>query len=155
MDSRDIASTLGPCVICSSPRSDIAKQFRKTAKTLFMPVWDWHEIQTLHQLVYPDIITKDCLAARFYLLGGVPRYLLEKIDVKAANILKSAVEQTEPSHLQRLHQSEGSGAHEEVSHRLIQHDSMSEISLKYASLYVSALVVQKHSSNLRDQVIQG
>ncbi|KAI3657478.1 hypothetical protein MP638_002741 [Amoeboaphelidium occidentale] len=40
MDSRDIESTLGPCVICSSPRDDIAKQFRKTAKALYMPVWE-------------------------------------------------------------------------------------------------------------------
>jgi hypothetical protein len=154
MDSRGIKSTLGPCIICSSPRADIAEQFRKTAKELFMPVWEWHEIQWLHSELYSDIITKDRLASRFYLLGGVPRYLFQHTDKNAATILKHAIDGSQPSHFQRLYESQGSAAQEGVSHRLIHQDSISEISLKYSSPYVATLVAEKYQAIRRDMVIQ-
>ncbi|KAI3654554.1 hypothetical protein MP228_000608 [Amoeboaphelidium protococcarum] len=154
MDSRDIQSTLGPCIICSSPRADIAKQFRKTAKLLYMPVWDWNEIQQLHVIIYSDLISKDYLATRFFFIGGVPRYLFERTDENGAEFVKFAINQSEPSHLMRLYQSQGSFAPEKVSHRLIHQDGITEYSLKYASPFVTTLVAEKFQTIRPDMVIQ-
>eukprot|EP00835_Amoeboradix_gromovi_P004494 NODE_353_length_10269_cov_0.284759.p2 type:complete len:583 gc:universal NODE_353_length_10269_cov_0.284759:4833-6581(+) len=160
MDSRDIHNTLGPCIICSSPRSDIAQQFRKSALKLFMPVWEWHEIQSLHQEIYSDIITVRQLYTRFHLIGGVPRYLFENLEDMAAAILHNALTKSDTSHLQRLFESKGE-AGEEVSHRLIHLNSSNDTkpswgqySLSYSSDFVSIMVANKYQKVRRDMVIQ-
>jgi GTPase SAR1 family protein len=161
MDSRDIKSTFGPCIICSSPRSDIAGQFRKTAKTLYMPVWEWYEIQCLYSAVYHDVIPIDRLAARFYFLGGIPRYLFDHLDKTAAEILRTAINGANSLHLKSLYESKGNFAPEEISHRLVHQYSSSDteppfgqLCLQYASDYVSTLVAEKYQTDRHDAVIQ-
>ena len=160
MDSRNFWNTLGPCIIYSSPRSDIAKQFRKTACKLYMPVWEWKEIQKLQDAVYSDLISKTHLAARFLLLGGVPRYLFEDLDIPAAKLLIFAVNESDPSHLKRLFESKGENG-EEISHRLVHQDSSEytappfrEVTLRYASCFAVTLIAQKYKMNRRDSVVQ-
>eukprot|EP00834_Sanchytrium_tribonematis_P004569 NODE_233_length_12044_cov_0.738803.p1 type:complete len:583 gc:universal NODE_233_length_12044_cov_0.738803:5804-7552(+) len=160
LDSRDLYNTLGPCIICSSPRSDIASQFRKTALKLFMPVWEWHEIQSLHQEVYFDKFTVRQLYARFHLIGGVPRYLFENLQEMAATILHDALKASDNSHLQRLFEFKGKNG-EEPSHRLIHLNSSidtappwGQYSLSYASDFVSTMVASKYQKLRNDMVVQ-
>ena len=160
MDSKHVKNTLGPCLICSSPRSDIAYQYRKTAFTLYMPVWEWQEIEKLHDAVYSDILSRDRLAARFHLLGGVPRYLFDHLNDLAVGILHNAVNNCDLSHLKRLYESNGAYG-EEISHRLVHLTSSEWIdppfakhTLYYASDYVTTLIAEKYSQFRRDSVVQ-
>ena len=146
MDSREIKTAFGPCIICSSPRSDIAKQYRKTAYTLYMPVWEWDEIQHLHNAVYSNKISKMYLKARYFIAGGIPRYLFENLQSPAAKLIYDAIKNTETSHLKRLYESKGVNG-EEISHKLIHQLSSNECDypftspgFRYASDYVTSLI---------------
>ena len=159
MDSRDIYNTLGPCIICSSPRSDIARQFCKTALTLYMPIWEWNEVQELHSQVYNSLISKERLSARFFTLGGIPRYLFDNLQLPAAKILDEAINNCDISHLKRLFESKGTTG-DEISHRLVHLHSFEsnqppfgEKQLQYASDYATTLIARNYQKDRHDAVV--
>lgn len=77
LDSLNFGIVNGPCVLGSSPRKEFADEIQKRSELLYMPTWSWDEIVCMHQLIYRPLMSLDVVAARFFVLGGVPRLLLK------------------------------------------------------------------------------
>ena len=166
MDSRDFPATTGTIIVCSSPRAGIAGQYRKTAKKLFMPVWRWEEIQDLYSGVYTDLISENHLAARFFLLGGIPRYLFDHLDSSVSDILRDAISATQEANLKKLVESKAEISKSknttgEVSHRLLHLNGSNEDDPpfgkpreQYASSYVATMILERYKIYRRQLVIQ-
>jgi DNA polymerase III delta prime subunit len=169
MDSRNFQSTRSTIIICSSPRADIAHQYRKTAKTLYMPVWEWDEIQDLYWDIYSDILEINRLAVRFLLLGGIPRYLFDNLNLLAVEILRDAIAKTGNENLQRLAEYTAEGTTKiktgndlgEISHRLLHLDGSQSDSPpfgkgreKYASSYVVTMIIERYKNDRRKSIVQ-
>eukprot|EP00834_Sanchytrium_tribonematis_P001305 NODE_31_length_37178_cov_0.413576.p4 type:complete len:660 gc:universal NODE_31_length_37178_cov_0.413576:11630-13609(+) len=151
------ASVLGTCLISSSPRSGIAKQFRKIATKLYMPIWSWEEIQKLYDLRYSTFFTRDIISCRYLLLGGVPRLIFNfEENNSSIQVLNDAVSNVGSKKLKNFHESVVS---DEVLHKVIQvhcpeyTDSLfGNFELKYASDFVTTLVLQKFKKDYFDRV---
>lgn len=163
MDSLDFPSTMGTIIICSSPRGDIASQYRKTAKILYMPVWRWDETRDLHHHVYSDLISAKHLAARYFLLGGVPRFLFDNLDSLGSAILREALNATQEVNLKQLVESkaENSKAQNSIG-EISQHLNGSNEDEppfgkrreQYATSYVTTIILERYKKYRHDLVIQ-
>jgi len=73
-----------------SLRRDRINDFKKpdlAPKTFFMPVWSIEEMKTLSEQVYGSVSDwRD----RFEILGGIPRFVFEKIERSPNSIVESA-----------------------------------------------------------------
>ena len=161
MDSCNIASTAGPCLICSSPRDSIDGQFRKTAARFFMPVWSWDEIFNCHATIYSPLVTEKLLKARFFVLGGVPRYLFDDLNTLAVKLIETAFSNTTWEVLNKVAGSNGSSDNHEISHRLGHRINISGLNGEYsdyeprfASNFVAVMAVQNYSRARRESIIQ-
>jgi len=82
----------------------------------FMDVWTLQEIQSCRALMYSHLLAED-VELRFDKWGGIPRYVLEKVDSRSQDLLEEAIGACSV-HL--IQQSLGaSSAHAEVSDRIL------------------------------------
>ena len=116
-DSIDPHRTL-PCrmVMCTSPREEVGKQFKKLARQIIMPIWTFAELLECRSLNYHDV-SPSVVLARYYIIGGIPRYVLQYRDISGAEFLNEAFSGIETEHLTRLIESNDSSTH--LSHRII------------------------------------
>jgi Cdc6-like AAA superfamily ATPase len=164
MDSMEVSTTRGPCLVSSSPRDNIAHQFRKNAATFYMPPWNWDEIYQCYELIYstikPDLGLAQ-LAARFYVLGGVPRLLFDNTRTKACTLIDDALNNTNWNELKQVAQSDGAKTGDSVSHRLVhrfnQNTDEGEYSgcdIRFASQYVTFKLLQHYANGRREMLVQ-
>jgi hypothetical protein len=90
-DSVEASPFNGMTIICSSPREEVSKQFKKRAFELTMPVWTYDKILECRNLIYSRKIDVAYLRARYFFLGGVPRLIFTNISKTAVEIIKDAV----------------------------------------------------------------
>jgi hypothetical protein len=121
-----------------------------------MPVWSLDEIHSCHAVIYPHI-NEDILRARYFVLGGVPRYLFDNLDVPAATIVNTALANTRWDVLKRVASSFTPNACLEASHRLIHLYNADNGAGKYrdykpvfASNFVSAMAYNSYFKERRD-----
>jgi len=92
-DLDKLDSDLSTIVISMSLRRDRINDFKKpdlAPKTFFMPVWSIEEMKTLSEQVYGSVSDwRD----RFEILGGIPRFVFEKIERSPSSIVESAAGQ--------------------------------------------------------------
>ena len=164
MDSMEVSTTYGPCLVCSSPRDNFAHQFRKNAAEFYMPPWNWEEIHECFELIYSALIPNlklPILAARFFVLGGVPRHLFENIRIKACELIDDALKNTNWNELKQVAKSGGAGSGDAVSHRLVQRFNQisdegeySRCDIRFASQYVAIKLLQHYAAGRRDMRVQ-
>ena len=83
-------------VLITSPRRERWKEFAKCvgARRLFFPVFSRHEIEDMRRACFPRLSGAEAEAGvleRFGRWGGIPRYVLAKLDKKSQGLLESAV----------------------------------------------------------------
>eukprot|EP00158_Paraphelidium_tribonemae_P007871 Partr_v1_DN28383_c2_g1_i2_m78400 putative crinkler (CRN) family protein len=158
MDSRSFDSTLGPCLICSSPRDSIDSQFRKTACPFYMPVWSWDEIYNCYHAVYRQVAKESEVRARYFVLGGVPRYMFDQRVELAADLIKNALENTTLEVLSKMSKADVVNDQHEASHRIIHRfDTKGDFrhyESRFASNFVATKVAQRYATERRQSIIQ-
>ena len=163
LDSMEVSTTRGPCLVCSSPRDNVAHQFRKNAAIFYMPPWSWDEICQCYDLVYSKTIDLKMpqLAARFFVLGGVPRLLFDSVRTKACVLIDDALNNTNWNELKQAAQSEGAKTGDSVSHRLVHrfnHNTnegeYSGCDIRFASKYVTFKLLQHYANGRREMIVQ-
>jgi hypothetical protein len=104
---------------------------------------------------------KDRLRARFFILGGIPRYLFVQIDDSAATIIDRAFANTRWDGLTRIAQLNGVTEREEISHRIVHR--VNEINIigqyrdyvpQFASDYVAAMAAKIYSQEKHLSAVQ-
>ena len=82
-------------IVLSSPKRSRWKELHKAddAIRLFFPVYSWIEIQELCAVGFPPSVnnTPACVRARYVRWGGIPRYVLAKLDSDSQRMLDSAL----------------------------------------------------------------
>ncbi|CAG8822855.1 602_t:CDS:2, partial [Dentiscutata erythropus] len=80
-------------IVVSSPNRKRYKEYEKgrSVDTRIMPTWDLEELETLHQNIHLNTnFTK--LRELYALWGGIPRYVVEKVDIESfQNLLEMAL----------------------------------------------------------------
>lgn len=163
MDSIDVPTTRGPCLVSTSPRDDVGHQHRKNAAKFYMPPWSWDEILLCYHLIYSKLLDLRVpqLAARFYVLGGVPRLLFDNITERACRLIDVALRTTSWDQLKQVAQVDGEKAGDSVSHRLVHRfnsgtdiSEYSDCEIRFASQYVTLKVLQYYATGRRDMLLQ-
>ncbi|KAI3656236.1 hypothetical protein MP638_001692 [Amoeboaphelidium occidentale] len=160
-DSIEMPTAFGPCVMCSSPRDNIGNQFKKTAHVMYMPTWSWDEIVAVYNLIYSkkdEIPRLNVVAARFFVLGGVPRLLFDKVRTFACKLIRDAVNQTDQDKLKQVASNEGPKSADDVSHRLVHRiidatvdvNDFTECRIGFPSSYVSFEIMKEYSEQRRE-----
>jgi hypothetical protein len=163
-DSIEMPTAFGPCVMCSSPRDNIGNQFKKTARKLFMPTWSWEEVVAVYEMIYSkkdEIPSLNVVAARFFVLGGVPRLLFDEVDTLAWELIDDAMRNTDEEKLKQVASSEGAKAADSVSHRLVHrvidatvdNDDFKKCRIAFPSSYVSFAIMKKYSKDRKEKAL--
>ena len=161
LDSIDFNTTRGPCLVSTSPIENVGRQHCKNAASFYMPTWNWDEIYNCHQLIYQNLIpdlTVSKLAARFFVLGGVPRLLFDNISESSCEIIDNALDNTTWDQLKQVATLDGAKSADSISHRLIHRTKVngdySKYEVHFASQFVAVKVMQNYAQNRRDKVAQ-
>jgi hypothetical protein len=88
-----------------------------------------------YDLIYSKIrhdIQMPRLAARFYVLGGVPRLLFDDITAEAHSLIDDAVRNTSWDQLKQVAQIDNAKTGDSVSHRLVHRFNRSEEKGEYS-----------------------
>jgi hypothetical protein len=163
-DSIEMPTAFGPRVLCSSPRDNIGNQFKKTARILYMPTWSWEEIDAVYERIYSKLnglLSRNVIAARFFVLGGVPRLLFDNLNTLACKLIDIAIVNTDQENLKQVASSDGAKAADSVSHRLIHRiidasvdqDDFTECRIAFPSSYVSFEIMKQYSKNRRENAL--
>ncbi|GAQ93517.1 hypothetical protein KFL_016040010 [Klebsormidium nitens] len=117
MDVGDLP-TRAQMVLVTSPDPKIYQEPWKSwgYRMRYMDVWSWNELESCREGVFPDR-DPDESKARYDRWGGIPRFVLEKVDSDAQALLEKAISTTP---LKVLVDSVGSqAAPNEASHKLL------------------------------------
>lgn len=158
--------------VVSSPKYDNYKDFGKHMRDkgqlcqMYMPVWSYSEVMALYELkVDKTVISLDYIEEVYKLWGGVPRHVFDcvknpsiDIDKCKRDILQCIRENTEGLVAKVLdHFSDvGSGtgkAHSHIMYHLIPDESYSQITVVFASSYVSEQVFIRLKDRSKNFVI--
>eukprot|EP00878_Enallax_costatus_P008406 GHUV01008787.1.p1 GENE.GHUV01008787.1~~GHUV01008787.1.p1 ORF type:complete len:358 (+),score=92.39 GHUV01008787.1:492-1565(+) len=80
-------------VVLAQPNDKHFRRFLKGSDRLlrFMPCWKHLELEELRQALYSEDLTSEQMAERFRTFGGVPRLVLEKLDVDPSSYFEQHV----------------------------------------------------------------
>ena len=110
-------------IVLSSPKRSRWKELHKKSDAirLFFPVYSWIEIQELCAVGFPPSTenTPAGVHARYVRWGGVPRYVLEKLDPDSQGMLDSAVTSLDLDSLAAFLGKNELETDEGISHRLL------------------------------------
>ncbi|RIB25686.1 hypothetical protein C2G38_2165288 [Gigaspora rosea] len=132
-----------PCnthkIVVSSPNRDRCKQYEKgrLVDTRIMPTWDLEELEVLQQNIYLNT-NFNRLRELYALWGGIPRYVVEKAEMKSSqNLLEMALASVD---FNRIIQSVGNiKSNEDLRHCLI-HITCNEEYLRTGVIFASKWV---------------
>lgn len=143
-------------VLFCSPDKRNYKDFLKIVGTTirYLPVWTWDEIDSCRDLLYgaDPLRSRDAVLEAFDRWGGIPRFVLEKLNDPAAQLtLDAAVAVTD---LQKLQAAVGSiDAAGDLSHKLL-HIIVEKPYIRYhvslGTMYIADKVVQKLANEQKD-----
>lgn len=144
-------------ILSTSPRKDLYNDFKKEEPEPlwnYMPIWTEEEMQNLATNCFPG--RNDTWRQRFEILGGVPRFVFEKIRTDATELVLIACTQCDLNDVIRI-----IGPHSTISdktkvvHTLIHMDSVApfdECSVQYASQTVLEIIVRKKGDEARREM---
>eukprot|EP00243_Klebsormidium_subtile_P007518 TRINITY_DN334_c0_g2_i7.p1 TRINITY_DN334_c0_g2~~TRINITY_DN334_c0_g2_i7.p1 ORF type:complete len:819 (-),score=169.67 TRINITY_DN334_c0_g2_i7:435-2891(-) len=146
--------TRAQMVLVTSPNPDVYHEAWKSVgyRHRYMDVWSWEEVDECREGVFPDL-DPDEVKARYDRWGGIPRYVLEKVDSDAQRLLKKAITSTP---LKALQESVGEqAAPSETSHKLLHLRVGADFEttwMEMASLYVAEKVAYQLWKNEKESL---
>ena len=112
-------------------------------KMIYMPVWSLEELEKCRTAMYPEMAVAD-VRSRFDHWGGIPRFVLAKLDHADQRLLVQAISSaTLPIIIQSVGQA---FAHPEVSHRILHLHVEADFvttTMRWASLWVAEEVAMR------------
>ena len=136
-------------LVFSSPKRENYKDTLKaTASTIrYLPPWSWDEVEACRSLLYFDdpIRTQAAVQEAFSRWGGIPRFVLEKMSDKAAQLeLQKAIAST--GNLDSILRSVGQiDTAPEASHRvlhIVTSEPYIDVDIQFGSDYIQACVTE-------------
>jgi hypothetical protein len=102
------------------------------------------------------------LKARFFVLGGVPRYLFDEQNTRACKMVEEAFSNTNWEMLKKVAESKGASAAQEISHRLLHRMNIaggingeySQYEPRFASKFVAVMAAQTYAAERRKSIIE-
>ena len=120
---------------------------------LYMPVWSLEKLETCRIAMYPEMPVAD-FRSRFDHWGGIPRFVLEKLDVANQRLLVQAIASAT---LPIIFNSTGHAfAHPEMSHRILHLHVEADFvttAVRWASLWVAEEVAMRLSEYEQNNLI--
>ena len=160
-DAKDQKDLMGiPYIRCNfilsmSPRRDLINDFVKEAEytTFYMPIWKESELKNIFAW-YPKAIKY--WEDRFKILGGIPRFVLEKLQDTASDLLTEAIREcTLDDCIKTIGLKSQLTEKSKYSHRLVHMTSKfpyEESSVEFASDYAFELICQKHNDEAQQKM---
>ena len=156
-------------LLVTSPRKDVWHDFYKTGgcARYYFPVFSLDEIQHCRRICFPEIDESGVLE-RFERWGGIPRYVLAKLDRDAQTQLESAARSVTLDQLLAHAEALEISDRQDLSHRLLHiklagevdtsipiysPDFYTNVRSELASNYVSGLVYAAAAASKRSQLI--
>ena len=126
-------------ILSVSPRMKFANEFRKSANTYYMPLWEWDEILKLVGICKIQVVGVEELKHRFEILNGVPRKLFA-VQHQPEKMVDLALSESNVQSLMTA--PETSGNIENVAHLLIVRTTEDYVNFRaqYASRYIARRV---------------
>eukprot|EP00026_Physarum_polycephalum_P005223 Phypoly_transcript_05254.p1 GENE.Phypoly_transcript_05254~~Phypoly_transcript_05254.p1 ORF type:complete len:421 (+),score=43.81 Phypoly_transcript_05254:692-1954(+) len=150
-------------VMVSSPYKGHFKYYAKYEGSFirYMPVWTEEEILLCREVIYPNL-PKEGVMVRFLEWGGIPRYVLEKVDLVHQSTLTAALDAANLDTIVRyIGQSDHpDDALHELVHMIVQIDTpnhaenYSVIKIQMASKYVSRKITEYYESRKKQELLE-
>jgi len=153
VDSRERPSINVPYNFCSvvlstCPRRDFINDFKKgpPAPALFyMPLWEQAELEQLASTIYCN--TADTWRKQYEILGGIPRYVFENVEISPEVLVSSACLECELDDCTKLIGLNSTITEKsKIVHTLVHINSISPytcLSVQFASLFVLNTIVRE------------
>ena len=141
-------------LVSSSSRKYYADfiKYSATDSLRYLPVWTFEELITASTLY--ESMSLDLVKERYFLIGGIPRFVLEKFDENLKDIIEEAISRLDidkiHSILNGFRQNEN-----DINHKIVHfvvNDSFGMVTLQFSSIYVTNRALDFLSINQEEKL---